>query len=499
MRTKFKFSTRWKYLKDQLAEGKGLSQLTPAIKITEEIQPQDLQIDHGQFEQPHADFSKKVSGTELRREELDNVKEIDDGSFSPPLFGDIRPDSQHYKANTPVPDLHEGELDVVNLKDRSEYHPTATTPTEASINAQVPNALIGDASHPQLDAAATPDQEYSPSEHGDLIDYDNEGDYDEEFDYPGTSTGSSTIQGDVLETVADRLGRSLNGTAVSEHGDKIARLTSLESDSTIVQDDQLIVRSISDGTDGDHSGVIYDTENGRKWNATTKYRENRENLKAFNHPDHSEMNLIVESDGYKPASQGTETSNSIRDLQTLNESNDDAGTRYNQSDSILSMSNHDARQENFINDNTGRERLISPVNGEKETENDQKFPDSSWSSLQNTPLISARAEDMVHFTNEEGNQNHGVDLLKNSNDFIIPQNISQIQTTRTTEKPQGKIADDDEITYEGDGNDPEPSRTYNSKQISKFTPPLKRTRSQLEGSGTVESNPKGEDQYFVKF
>lgn len=467
-----------------------MSQLTPAIRITEEIQPQDLHKDHGQFEQPHPDISKKVSDMELRREDLDNVKEIDNESLSSSLYEDARPDSQPHKENSRVADLHEGELDMGKLEDRSEYHPTVAAPFDASINVKVANALTRDVSHPQLDAAAIPDQKYSPSEHGDLIDYDNEGDCDEEFDYPGTSTGSSTIQGDVLETVADRLGRSLKGTTMSEHHDEIARLTSLEGDSITVQDDQLISRSTSESKDGDHSRVISDTENGRKWNAASKYPENRENLKAFKHLDHCEMNPVVESDGCKPAPQGTETSTSIPDLQTINESNDEAGTRYNQGDSILSMSNLDARQEEiFTHDDTGHEPFIPPVNGDKETENDQESPDMSWSSLQNTARSSTRVEDMVHVTNEEGNQNHGVDL---------PQNFSQIQNT-TTESPQGKTVDDDEITYEGDGNDPEPSRTYTSKQISKLTPPLKRTRSELEDSGSLDSNPKGEDQYFVKF
>lgn len=477
-----------------------MSQLTPAIRITEEIQPQDLHIDHGQFEQPHPDISKKVSEMELRREDLDNVKEIDDGGLRSPLFENTRPHSQHHKANTPVPDLHEGEFDMVNLEGRSEYYPTATAPFDASINAHVANALTGDVSHPQLDAAAIPDKKYSPPEHEDFIDYDNEGDYDEEFNYPGTSTGSSTIQGDVLETVADRFGRSLNGTAASEHEDEIARLTSLESDSTTVQDDQLILRSISDGKIGDHSSVISDTDGGGNWNAATTNRKNRENLEAFKHPNRSEMNLIVESDGYKPAPQGAETSISIQDLQTLNESNDDAGTRDNEVNSILSTSNHDARQEeDFIHDNTSHEPFTSPVTGGKETENDQEFPDTSWSPPENTARTPARVEDMAHSTKEKGNQNHGVDLLSNSNEFSIPQNISQIQTPRTTENSQGKTADDDEITYEGDGNDPEPSRTYTPKQISELTPPLKRTRSDLEDIGTVESNPKGEDQYLVKF
>lgn len=465
-----------------------MSHLTPAIRITEEIQPQDLHIDRGQFEQPHPDISKKVSDMELRREDLDNVKEIDNESLSSSLYEDTRPDSQHHKEKTRVADLHEGELDMGKLEDRSEYHPTVTAPFDASINAKVANALTGDVCRPQLDAAAIPDQKYSPSEHGDLIDYDNEGDYDEEFDYPGNSTGSSTIQGDVLETVADRLGRSRKGTTMSEHHDGIARLTSLEIDSITVQDDHLISRSTSDGKDGDHSGLISDTENGRKWNAAPKYPENGEILKAFKHLDRYEMNP-VESDGYKSASQGTETSISIPDLQTINESNDEAGTRYNQGDSILSMSNLDARQEDFIHEDTGHEPFISPVNGDKETENNQESPDTSWSSLQRTARISARVEDMVHVANEEGNQNHGVDL---------PQSFFQIQNT-TTENPQGKTADDDEITYEGDGNDPEPSRTYTSKQVSKLTPPLKRTRSELEDSGTLDSNPKGEDQYFVEF
>lgn len=477
-----------------------MSQLTPAIRITEEIQPQDLHIDHGQFEQPHPDISKRVSDVELRREDVVSVREIDNGSLSSPLLEDTGPDSQYSTANTRVADLHEGELDTVKTEDRSEYHPTATGPLDAPINAKVANSLTRDVSYPQLDDAAIPDPKCRPSEHGDLIDYDNEGDYDEELDYTGTSTGSSTIQGDALETVADRLGRSLKGSTVSEQQDESARLISLESDSLTVQDDQLISRSTSDGKDGDNCGVISDTENEGKWNAASKNPENRRNLQAFKHLDRYKMNLIVEPVGYKPASQGTETSISIPDLQTINESNDEAGTRYNQDGSILSMSNLDARQgEDFFHEDTSHEPFISPLNGDKETENDQESPDTSQSSLQNTAHTSARVEDIVRVTNEEGNQNHGLDLLKNSSDYSMPQNLSQIQNTRTTKDPQGISADDDEITYEGDGNDPEPSRTYTSKQISNLTPPTKRTRSELENSDTFDSNPKGEDLYFVKF
>lgn len=465
--------------------------MSPAIRNTEEIQPQDPHIDHGQFEQPHPDITKEVSDVEPRREDLDSLKEIDNASLSSPLYEDTRPDSRHHKANTRVVDLHEGELDMVNLEDRSQYHPTASSPLDAPINTEVANALSGDVSYPQLDAAAIPDPEYGPSEHGALIDYDNDGDYDEELNYPGTSTGSSTIQGDVLETVADRLGRSPKGTTVFEQHDESARLTSLESHSITVQDDQLISSSTSDGNDGGHCGVISDTENGRKWNAASKYPEHRERLQAFKNLDRYEKDPIVESDGYKPASQGTETYISIPDLQT-NESNDQAGTRHNQGGSILSMSNIEARQEDFIHEDPGPEPFITPLIGDKETENDQESRDTSRSPILNTALTSSRVEDMVHAS-------HGVDLRKNNNDFSILQNISQIPNTRTTKNPQGKSADDDEITYEGDGNDPEPSRTYTSKQISNLIPPLKRTRSELEDSGTLHSNPKGEDLYFVKF
>lgn len=477
-----------------------MSQLTPAIRITEEIQTKDLHIDHEQFEQPHPDISKKASEMELRRDDLDNVKEIDDGGLSASLYEETRPDSEYNKANTPVANLHEGELDMVKFDDRSEYHTTATTALDASASAQLANALTGDVSHPQPGAAAIADQNYNPSDQGDLIDYDNDGDYDGEFNHPGTSTGSSTIQGDALESVADCLGRSLHGTTVSEHEDQTAHLTSLEIDSITVQDDQLILRSISDGKADDLSGAISDTDGGRIWKDTTKYHENYENLKSFKHLESSEINLIVEPDGYKPASQETETSDSIRDLQTLNESNDDASTTYKQGDSILNTSNNDALQkEGLIHDNTGHEQFALPGKDGEKTENDHESSDTSWASLENTARSSAPVEDMVHFTKEEENQIDDVDLLNNNNDFSIPQNISQIQTPRPTENPQGKPADDDEITYEGDGNDPEPSRAYTFKQISKLTPPLKRTRSDLENSGVVDNNPKGKDLYYVQF
>lgn len=497
LRTKYEFSTRWKYIKSHLAEGKGLSQLTTLTRITEDSQPQDLHIDHGQFEQPQVDISKTVSETELRGEHVDNTKEIDDGGPSPALFEDEGPDSQQHKATTPVEDLPEGEFDMVTLENRNEYHPSATALFDASINAQGANSLTGDVSYPQLDVAVILDQKHSSSQHGDLIDYDNEGEYDEEYNYPGTSTDSSTIQGDVLETVADLFGRSLNGTTMSEHEDDNARLTALESDSITVLDDQLILRTISDGKVADHPCVISNTDEGRNWNAATKYRENRKNINAFKHPDHSEMNLIVESDGYKADFLGTETSTSVRELQARKESNDESGTRYNQGDSIISVGIPEARQEEeCIHDNTGHEPWTLPVNSANETENEKETLVTRGFFLERTAHTSARVEDMEHFIKDKRKQNSDVDLLKNSNDFSIPKNIAQIQTT---ENPQGKPADDDEITYEGDGNDPEPSRTYTFKRISQLTPPLKRTRSDLEDSDPVDSSPKGEDQKLVKF
>lgn len=492
LRTKYGFSTRWKYLKDQLAEGKGLSQVSPAIRNTEEIQPQDPHLDHGLFEQPHPDITKEVSDVEPRREDLDSLKEIDHASLSSPLYEDTKPDSRHHKAKNRVVDLHEGELDMVNLGDRSQYHPKASSPLDAPINTEVANTLSGDESYSQLDAAAIPSPEFGPSKHGALIDYEKEGDYDEELNYPGTSTGSSTIQGEVLETVADRLGRLPKRTTMFEQHDESSRLASLESHSINVQDDQLISSSTTDGIDGGHCGVISDTENGRKWNAASKYPEHRENLQAFKHLDRCEKDPIVESDGYNPASHGTETPISIPDLE-INESNEQAGTRHNQGGSILSMSNIEARQEeDYIHENPRPEPFITPLSDDKETENDQESRDTSRSPVQNTALTSSRVEDMVHAS-------HGVDLRKKHNDFSILQNISQIPNTKITKNPQGKSADDDEITYEGDGNDPEPSRTYTSKQISNLTPQLKRTRSELEDSGTLHSNSKGEDLYFVKF
>ena len=483
LRTKYEFSTRWKYLKSHLAEGKGLSQLTTLTRNTEESQPQDLHIDHGHFEQPHPDISKTLSETELRGEDPDNTKEIDDGGLIPAIFEDTRPDFQHHKATTPVNDLHEGEIDLITLQNRSEYHPTTTAPFNA-------NALTGDVSHPQLDAAAIPDHKQIPSEHGDLIGYDNEGDNDKECSYPGTSTDSSTIQGDLPETMADCLGRSLIRTTMSEHEDEVARVTASGSHPTTVLDDQLILRSISAGKVGDHTGAISNTDDGRTWNAATNYPENRENLNAFKHLDPTEMNLIVEIEGYKPDSQGTETSTSIRELQDRRESNDDFGTRYNQGDSIISMSNPEAQQQvEFIQANTGHEPWTSPLNNANEAENEQEPRDTKESFFERTAHTSARVEDMFHFIKDENK-----DLLKNINDFSIPSYITQIQTPNTTGNPQGKPADNDEITYEGDGNDPEPSRTYTFKPISHLTTPLKRTISDLEDSDPVDSSPKGKDQ-----
>ena len=491
LRTKYEFSTRWKYLKSHLAEGKGLSQLTTLTRITEESQPQDVHVDHGQFEQPQVDISKTVSETELRGKHVEITKEIDDGDPSPALLEGAGPDSQQHKATTPVEDLHEGEFDIVTLENRSEYHPSATASFDASINAQGANSLTGDVSYPQLDVAAIHDQKHSSSQRGDL-DYDNEAEYDEEYNYPGTSTDSSTIQGDVLESVADLFGRSLHGTTMSEHEEDIARLTALESDSITVLDDQMILRTISDGKVGDHPCLISNADKGKNWNAATKYRKNRENLNAFKHLDRSEMNLIVESEGYKADIPGTETSTSVRELQARRESNDESGTRYNQGDSIISVGILEARQEEeFIDDSIGHKPWTSPVNNANETENVKETLVTRGSLLERTAHTYARVEDMEHFIKEKRNQNSGIGLLKNSNDFSIPKNISQIQTT---ENPQGKPADDDEITYEGDGNDPEPSKTYTFKQISQLTPPLKRPRSDLEDSDPVDSSPKGEDQ-----
>ncbi|MCJ1349279.1 hypothetical protein MMC31_007515 [Peltigera leucophlebia] len=495
LRTKYEFSTRWKYLKNHLAKGKGLSQLTTVTRITEESQPQDPHIDHGHLEQSHPDTSKPVSETELRGEDLNNTKEVDDGGLSSALFEEARIDSQLDKATTPVDDLHEGEPDTVTIENRSETHPTAAVAFEDSISAQAANALTGDLSNSQLEAAVIPDQKHSSSEPGDLIDYDNEGEYDEDDNYPGTSTGSSTIQGDVLETVSDYLGRPLNGTTMPEQEDEIARFTTLESDSIPVLDDQLILRSISDGKAGDHPHAIPDTDNGRNWNAATKYRENRENLNAFTQRDLSEVNFIVETEGYKPDFQGTEMPTSIRELHTRRESNDGSGTRHNHGDSIIIMGNPEARQEEeLIPENNGYEPLTSPINRAIETENKKETFDRRGSFLEQPAQTSARVDDMDHFTEDKRNKNTGVDLLKDSHDLSIPKIISQSQTPITTENPQGKPADDDEITYEGDGNDPQPSRTYTHTQISQLTPPLKRTRSDLEDSDPVDSSPKGEDQ-----
>lgn len=492
LRTKYDFSTRWKYIKTHLAEGKGLSQLTTLTRTAEESQPQDVHVDHGQFEQPQVDISKTIYEKELRGKHVDNTKELDDEGPSPALFVDKGPGSQQQKATTPVDDLHDGEFDTVTLENRSEYQPSATASFDTSINAQGANSLAGDVSYPQLDVAAILDQKHISSQPGDLIGYDNEGEYDEEYNYPGTSTDSSTIQGDGLESVTNLFGRSLHGTTLSGHEDHIARLKALESDSITVLDDQLTLPQISDGKVGDHLSVISNTDEGRNWNAATKYRKNRENLNACKHSDRSEMNPIVESEGYKADLPGTKTHNSVRDLQARRESNDESGTRYNQGDSIISVRIPEARQEvEFIDDDTGHKPCTSPENSANETENVKESLVTRGSSLKRTAHTSARVEDTEHFIKDKGNQNSGIGLLKNSNDFSTPKNISQIQTT---ENPQGKPADDDEITYEGDGNDPEPSRTYTFKQISNLTPPLKRTRSDHEDSDPVDSSPKGENQ-----
>ena len=483
--TKYEFSPRWKYLKNHLAEGKGLSQLTPLTRITEESHPQDHRIDLEQFDEHHPDISKKVSETELRGADLNNTKEIDDGGLSPPLLEE-RPDSQRHKAKTPVDDLHQAEPDIVTLENQSEYHPTATALFDASINAQVANALTDDLSQPQLDPTAIPDSKHNPSEHGDLIDYDNEGEHDEEYNYHGTSTGSSTIQGDVLETAPDFLGRPFNGTIISEHKDEITRLTALGGDSIPVPDDRLISRSASDDLVDDHPRDISDTGVGRNWNAAAKCIQT---LKASKYLDNPEMNLTVETEGYKSQSQRTEKSNSIRELHPRRESNYDVGTRYNQSGTIIN--NLGLGKEEFIHENTGHEPWTSPVNGANETENNKETRDTRDSFLENTEQTSARIEDRVYFIEDKRNQNPGIDLLKNSNDFSIPRNISQIQPLRRTENRQRNPADDDEITYEGDGNDPESSRTNTSKQISELTPPIKRMRSDIEDRDPLETSRKG--------
>lgn len=492
LRTKYEFSTRLKYLKSHLAKGKGLSQLTTLTRVTEHNQSQDLHIDHGHLDQPYPGTSKAVSGTDLRYEYLNNNKEIDDGDLSSSTFEDGRPSSQHGKVTTAVVELREGELQMVTIENQSDYHSTARVPFGDSINAEVANVFTSEISNPHLDATVISNQKQSPPEHEDLIEYDNEAGYDEEYNYPGTSTDSSTIQGDALETVADCLGRPLNGTTLPEQEDEIERLTALESDSINVLDDQLILRSISDGTVGDHPRAISGTDDGRSGDPSTEHSENRENFHAVNHLDRSEMNFIVDNEGYKPDVKGTEASTCVWERQARRESNNESDPKYKHGVNTIILTNPEAQQqEELFGDNMGNDPLTSPVNSVNETENNQETFDTREPFLKQPAHTSARAEDMGHFSKALRNQDPREDLLTDSNAFKMPKNISQLQTPSTTEISQEKPADDDEITYEGDGNDPESSRTYTSTHISQVTPPLKRSRSDLEDS---DPGTKGKDQ-----
>lgn len=489
--TKVKFSHRFDRLLSAVAEGKSLSQLM-LLESTEGDQHSINQSKQENVQGSYPQTPNPISGTEP---EADSPGAVDADGFAedePDLahrqLEDLEPDPQHYEVGgeTDIP-AAENQL-IANLANRAGENQTSNG-SSFTFDSD-PNG-IRQAVHPidgpsQSDLNAIPiankDQNALEETIGEAVEeiyYEDEDNLN-----PGSSTGSSTIQGDVREVTVDSANQVLKeSTSVVKGKDVISIRRDLESDSATVQ----IGRS---STPSFLADVIEDDFGYAAQLEVTEERPNHDAIPdEYQKPEdelehHPKTNPATDLHSYgqdpKEARDASNTPEQSPLVSVESSFDEDPNSSYTLID--LNVGTNIPRTdltEIDIQRNAGSASLVSGFVGASIIEH-------RHTAVYSNEHVYNKATDPLR-----GDQNVTDEAL--TGEFAERALFeSMSQNLHPTSDAEEQHTDSDEITFEDDGNEPEPSKFYGSEQNPNSSPGLlKRMRSDHENHDEIDSIVQG--------
>ena len=473
--TKFKLTHRLNYLLGAVAEGKGLSQLMPSEGVEEEDQHSDSHFEQeeeaqGKYPQvPKRDYNAEV-GRDFFHEAPTNEDANDEDPTVHHLLKNLTPGSKE--------DEVEGATVLplsANQASEPEKIQMGTIPSNAHDDVQQLEAPIDESLQLDFDASPTADKEQNAIEDPELIYYEDEHDLNHE-----SSAGSSTIQGDLHEVNVDSHNRSFKGQISAMKSDDAIPIQKVsDSPSTAWPHDQPSIPTYVSDASGDDA-INYSSD------AEVEQLQN-----TIGHDD-DDFKVEIASMHHQEKSQKPVNEEEEDPLFNIKASyNNDTTSLHSK---VESISNINIPQTSLIESSEQRGSGQTPSKSEfgefNATEQSQNSHNAKESASRNTDGTNTGDDITAH--NIEDSESYQSDEFEVGDHLERTLLESSDQTLVSSGAPRDQLDDSDEITYEGDGNEPEPLKVYSSDKKSNFGPvPSKRVRSDQEGLDTVENSREG--------
>lgn len=475
--TRVKFSHRFDYLLSAVAEGKGL-QLILFEGAEERDQQSENLLEQEDTQGSSSEVPKPISGAER---EVNSSKDVNAGEDQPNLtlqhVEDLKPDPQHYVLGG-QPDIPPEEKYVIaNYASQLEENQTSNGPSDTldggPNNMHQAGDSINGAFESDLNAIPMANKDQDAVEEQDLIFYEDDDNLN-----PGTSTGSSTIQGDVREVTvvsSNQLSREPASATIAKSN--LSTNRDIESNSSTA----LVGRSST-------PSILADAfEDDFDYTAHIEINEERpsderghDDPKPGDVPDHHlKTDSATDFRGYGQDPKEVRNSNNVQveEPQVSVESSydDDLNSSYALMDS------------NFGVNLTRTESKGSDVQRSAGSES-ARF-DSDEASIVKIPHSTVDSNEFIYNNSSDQNPPNEVVIGQYENRVV---DESTFHNLRSTSNTQEQLADSDEITYEDDGNEPEPSKVDSSEQNPSSSPSLlKRMRGNNENHDEIDSSVHG--------
>lgn len=487
--TKVKFSHRFDYLLSAVAEGKGLSQLMPLESAEVADQHSDNRLEQGDTQGSYPSTPKPNSGAELTSDPPGDIDADEDAEEEPDLthqqLEDLKPNPESYEVGGQT-DIAPAEKQVIeNHGSQTEENQTKNGSSDA-FNGDPNNVhQVGDPPkrpyQPDLNAIPIANKDQNAVDERDLIYFE-----DEDKGNPGSSTGSSTIQGDVREVTVDSSNQVSGDPTSATKEENVAKTSGdLESNRATVLNGRsstpsFLTDAIED--DFDYAAHIETTED-----RPSDYVVHGEDQKLEDDSEHHlKVNSAIDPRGYGQDPKEVRSSTNVPEQEShvsVQSSFDEDPNSSNTltGSNIGTKSPRKDLTEIDIQRNAGRESLVSVLDGENILEYRHTIVDSNGYVYNNTT------------DSLEGDQNatDGFLTRQYEDDDAFDSTFENLRSTRNT---QEQLTDNDEITYEDedDCDEPELSNVDGSKQNSNLSPGLlKRVRSDHEDQTDVKGNVQG--------
>lgn len=461
--SKPRFAYRLAYLRNAIVEGKGLLQ-TQSSKVAESGQQDDtgdnLENEHGD----DAHLIEFAQTPQIEAHEQNGGKDQrfagDDSQSNSPLFSRPLQASEPYDITNDSQNQDKADAIAQLDTNKSEVEATAADKDVSEV------ALTGNVSTAPSTLSAGDDQRQVPDEpamdDGDFVDYE-----DNEHSAQGTSSGSSTLRGDVLEVAPER--------DLSELLRPIAHISELQGD-----------EARSDFVNGQNITADADTRYGGSSDVGEVDLE---------YPDYPNEDDASSSDGNFEEGQdyieddldSADANNPGKDDVELAEENHNATLGQRDEDTVTFAVEIPQEQEN-----QDLQDCNSGLDGKSDINSEEQGPSSPIEDEYDFGHASPQEEQTAldDLSKEDQPVEDRMRPLDAVDDTIAKATLeTPVLDTAVKQDRQ----DDDEITYEDEDNEESPQEPTNSERNMNSSPgSLKRVRSLDEDGGAYGDDLQGE-------